>query len=435
MLDALRKNKVHLADYPYAQDVECRLLMSDFSTLDIEILEEILYSPLKISLTKLARSLSCDESEIVPSLKKFEQVGLLSFVEDTLLIDKDKRKYFEFEITRFDPHFKPDMEFLQGLLRKVPIHILPTWYAIPRTSNNIFESIVEKYLLTPHIFQRFLNELHFADPILNSIIQDVHTSPDLKVSSSDLIAKYNLTAKSFEEMILTLEFNFACCLVFEKEGDHWLEFVTPFHEWKEYLYFFRATEPVCIDSPIEKRDESDFAFIEEMSDLLLKAKKSPLVIASSPALEKLTLLKLAEYEARTLRILEAGDAWLDLSLDNRALYLYRNPHNKILSLSVSERYIREAEKAVKRVLHGEWVYVDDFIRSSLVPLNEQSVIALKRLGKQWKYALPVYSEEEKTLLRAVIFEWLYEFGMVQVGMCRGKECFALTSFGRFFFEE
>ncbi len=432
----LRKNKVNMADYPFDQDVDCRMMISDFSALDIQILEEILYSPLKISLTKLARAVSCKESELTELLKKFEKVGLLTVSEDTILIDKEKRKYFEFEATRFDPNFKPDMEFLQGLLRKVPIHVLPGWYSIPRTSNNIFESIVEKYLLTPHIFTRFIEELNLGDPVLSAIIQDVYNSPELKIASSDLIAKYNLTARSFEEMILILEFHFACCLVFEKEGDHWLEFVAPFHEWKEFLCFFRATEPICIDpKEIIQPDPRDFAFIEEMSSLLLKAKKSPLQVAKSAPLEKLCLLKLADYIDGKLYALEAGDAWLDLSLENRALHLYRHPNNRILSLVGAEKYLREAEKAIKRVLHGNWVYFDDFLKGILVPLNENSIVMLKRFGKHWKYSLPTYTEEEKALFRASIFEWLYEFGMVSIGTCEEKDCFAVTEWGRFFFAD
>src|SRR3990167_4305998 len=99
-VSSVRKNKVNLSDYPYAQDVECRLLMSDFSTIDVKLLEEILYSPLKISLKKLARNLECDEKILDLPLKKFEEVGLLTFAEDAILIDKEKRKYFAFEITR-----------------------------------------------------------------------------------------------------------------------------------------------------------------------------------------------------------------------------------------------------------------------------------------------------------------------------------------------
>lgn len=436
-LSPARKNKVNLSDYNYQQDMENRILMSDFSTLDVELLEEILYSPLKVSGKKLARSVGCSDEELAASLRKFSSAGLLSVKDDAILVDKEKRKYFEFQITRFDPDFKPDMEFVQGLLRKVPIHLLPTWYSIPRTSNNIFESIVEKYLFTPHIFQRYLMELNFGEPLLPAIMNDVFSAPDFKISSSDLIARYNLKREVFEEILLILEFNFVCCLCYEKADDHWLEFVVPFHEWHEYLRFYRATEPTPLASnePIQRKAEKDFAYIEELSALLSKAKKKGLPIEKTPQIEKLCLVKLADYTDGKLYPLEAGLSWLDLSLENRALHLYRHPHNRILSLNVGERYVREAEKSIKRVLHGKWVYFDDFLKGVLVPLNEHSVVMLKRFGKHWKYTLPVYGEEEKAILRATLFEWLYEMGMVATGTCHGRDCFAVTPFGRFFFEE
>ena len=436
-LSPARKNKVNLADYNSQQDIENRILMSDFSTLDIQILEEILYSSLKSSLKKLVRTIGCGTEELLNSLKKLSSTGLISIQGDEILIDKEKRKYFEFQIHRFDPQFKPDMEFIQGILRKVPIHLLPTWYATPRTSNNIFESIVEKHLLTPHIFQRYLMELNFGDPTLDAMMDDVFSSPDLKVSSSDLISKYNLKRADFEEILLILEFNFVCCLCYEKEDDHWLEFVTPFHEWREYLLFVRSTEtpPIPATEQVERLKDTDFSWIEEMSGILLKAKKKPLAIERSPMIDKLCLLKLAEYGEGKLRTLEAGDAWLDLSLENRSLHLYRHPHNRILSLETSERHVREAEKSIKRVLHGKWVYFDDFLKGVLVPLSEHSVVALKRAGKHWKYVLPTYGDEEKAILKATIFEWLFEKGMVMIGTCRGRDCFALTHFGRFFFDD
>src|SRR3990167_5988577 len=281
-LSPARKNKINLSDYNCGQDIENRMMMSDFSTLDVDILGEILFSPLKISAKKLARNVGCEESALLATLKKLSQSGLLTVQGDNILVDKDKRKYFEFQITRFDPSFKPDMEFLQGILRKVPIHLLPVWYAIPRTSNNIFESIVEKYLLTPQIYQRYLMELNFGDPLMSAIIQDVFAAPDFKISSTDLISKYNLPRAHFEEILLLLEFNFVCCLTYEKADDHWLEFVAPFHEWHEYLRLIKSTETPRLPTslPILRRRESDFAFIENAMALLLEIKKKPLFIPS-----------------------------------------------------------------------------------------------------------------------------------------------------------
>src|SRR5205807_9550304 len=136
-----------------------------------------------------------------------------------------------------EPDFKPDMEYLQGILRKVPIHVLPLWYAIPRTSNNIFESIVEKYLLTPNAYHRYLSELTFTNPIAARVMHDVFTSPDCRMSSSDIITKYNLTRAEFEEILLLLEFSFVACVTYTRGEDLFLEWVTPFNEWHEYLLF------------------------------------------------------------------------------------------------------------------------------------------------------------------------------------------------------
>ena len=182
------------------------------------------------------------------------------------------------------------MEFLQGLLKKVPIHILPTWYSIPRTSDNIFESIVEKCLQTPNIYQRYLMELNLGNEEIDAVIRDIFCSEDLKVTSSDFISKYNLAREDFEEIMLLLEFNFVACMTFEKQDDHWIEYVTPFHEWSEYLKFLRSTEASIIKGP-HKMDQGAFPFIEKMSDLLIQGKNQSVEIEPTPYIKKLTLLK------------------------------------------------------------------------------------------------------------------------------------------------
>ncbi|MBS0626427.1 MAG: hypothetical protein JSS32_10285 [Verrucomicrobia bacterium] len=474
-LSPARKNKVNLADYNSSQDIENRIMMSDFTAFEHSVLEEILFSPLKVSLKKLSRAVDCADEEIEPILKKLTAAGLVALEGDSILVDKEMRKYFEFQITRFDSDFKPDMEFLQGLLKKVPIHILPTWYSIPRTSNNIFESIVEKYLLTPQAFNRYLGELNLGDPRIVGIIHDVYASPLFKVSSSDLISKYNLNRRDFEEIMVLLEFNFACCLSYEKEDDHWLEFATPFYEWRQYLLFLQETEAHPIEQPelVFRKRDNDFSFVEDMGAILSLAQKKPISVGqwqkSNPlptalarelahqlhlapdeewpqvqgylaqVIEKLCLVKLADCIDGRLYALEAANDWLDQSLQNRALFLYRHPLNQTLSCQLpaslaTERHLREAEKAIKRVLHGKWVYFDEFIKGVLVSLDEDSVVMLKRTGKTWRYTIPTYDEDKKALIRATFLEWLFETGMVAPGTVDGRDCFCATPFGRLFFE-
>ena len=174
----IKKNKVLLSDYDYKRDIESRLLLSRFTETEYAVLEEILYSSIRAPLSKIAKNIDLSEAETADILQKFVKTGLIAFEDDFMVVvDKEMRKYFEVEAEKFEESFRPGMEFLQHLLKKVSIHILPQWYAIPRTSDNIFESIVEKYLQTPQIFQRHLLDLNFENPILPAIAQDVLKSP------------------------------------------------------------------------------------------------------------------------------------------------------------------------------------------------------------------------------------------------------------------
>ncbi|HEY5259031.1 MAG TPA: hypothetical protein VIJ46_00160 [Rhabdochlamydiaceae bacterium] len=439
-MSALRKNKIQLSDYDYRRDIENRLLMAQFSTVDLEVLEEILYSSLTIPIKKLAKSLDITEQATLASLEKLSKTGLLTLDKDTVVVDKEMRKYYEAQIVKFDEDFTPGMEFLQGLLKKVPIHVLPTWYSISRTSNNIFDSIVEKYLLSPQVFQRYLSEIHFADANLTAIVQEVFQAPDFTVSSEVLIEKYKLTREQFEEYMLLLEFSFLCCIGYKKVGALWQEIVTPFHEWREYLAFLRDTQPVPIEDPskVERENEDDFAFIHQLSALLKRAKKEPFVNEDKkldPFIQKLRLVRLADLIDGRLYALESANDWLDMKDENKALYLYRHPLNRLLSehfpahLS-TERNLREAEKSILSVLGSGWVYYDDFIKGVLAPLSEQSAVILKKVGKTWKYALPEYNDEESAFIKATVMEWLPEIGIISTGVCEGRDAFAVTPFGQ-----
>ncbi len=442
---SLRKNKIILSDYDHRSDIQNRLLMAQFTTFDLEILEEILYSSLHIPIRKLAENLDAEEEDVMPTLKKLSKTGLLAIFEKEIVVDKEMRKYYETQIAKFNNDFTPGMDFLQGQLRKVPIHVLPNWYAIPRTSNNIFDSLVEKYLLTPQIFQRYLAEIHFGDPCLSAITQAVYHSPDFKITSNAIIEKFGFSREQFEEYMLHLEFNFICCLGYNKIGNEWMEVVTPFHEWREYLTFLKNTEvkPIADPSQIVRKETHDFAFIQHLAALLNKAKKHPFPIAETKQelhylVAKLRLLKLAEIKEGKLHALETANDWLDMRLENRALYMYRHPHNRLLSDLIpiqlcTEKLVREAEKSILRVLNTGWVYYDEFIKGVLVALDESSTVILKRTGKSWRYTLPEYTEDERILIKAAIFEWLFEAGMVCTGSQAGRECFCVTPFGQSFF--
>lgn len=457
-----RKNKINLSDYDYIKDLDNRLLMSEFSTLDLEILEEILYSPLVLSASQLAKNLNLTKEQILPTLQKLTKVQLLDLNSDAIFVDKEVRKYYEAQIIKFDEDFKPNMEFLQGLLKKVPIHILPLWYNIPKTADNIFDSIIEKYLLTPHIFQRYVEDLHFPDPVLSKIVEDVFHAPDFEISSRELTEKYGLSHKQFEEYILYLEFHLICCLSYKKVHHACQEIVTPFYEWRQYLRFLRDTQPESIQSinQIKRKKETDFAYIEDLTSLLLYVKKHPLPLSLtqgkyqlrpeskealakvnkdlnteewSELIQKLLLLNMADVVDNRLYVLDIANQWLGRTLENRALTFYRYPLNYIQfpeKATFSEKSIREAEKSILRILDSGWVYFDDLIKAAIANLHDKKSVQLTRIGKHWKYQLPAYSEEDIAFLKTILFKWLYELGIIAYGTHAGKDCLRVTSFGQ-----
>lgn len=469
-LSSSRKNKISLEDYNYKQDIENRLLMAQFVCNDLTVLEEILYSSIKIPIRKLAKNTNLSEEELMPILEKLSKTGLFAFEQDSIVVDKDRRKYFESQVMKFDPDFKPGMDYLQCLLRKVPIHVLPIWYSIPRTSNNIFDSLVEKYFLTPQIFQRYLSELHFSDPILMGIVDCVYNSKELKVYGKDLIEKFGISREQFEHYLLQLEFHFVCYLSYEKIDDAWVEIVTPLQEWREYAIFLQNTHTPSISEQdsVQRNRKEDFAFIADLSHLLSLAKKQPLhlsqdknkqLVLVEPSVSlvasklqdidiqnldyihklivKLRQLKLADVVDNRLYALENANDFLDMRLENRALFLYRHPLNRFFGPHIAEmitdRNLREAEKSIQRVIHSGWVYFDDFAKGVIAPLGEDSIVTLKKQGKIWKYALPSYTEEELALIKATVLEWLFELGVTAAGKHNGKECFTVTSFGQSLF--
>jgi len=75
-LSPVRKNKISLSDYDYQKDIENRLLMSQFTSTDLEVLEEILYSSLQIPVKKLSKTLEIEEQKVFLSLEKLAKTDL-----------------------------------------------------------------------------------------------------------------------------------------------------------------------------------------------------------------------------------------------------------------------------------------------------------------------------------------------------------------------
>lgn len=241
---AVRKSKIVLSDYNFRRDVEIRLLTAHLTTFEVTTLKEILDNSLKFPLSNLSSALDCEKAELVPVIEKFKSIKLLKLENEMVVVEKDMRKHFESHFLKFDEDFEPGVEFIQILLNKVPIQHLPQWYGLPRTTNHIFQTLVEKYLQTPKIYENYLQEFFLENSLLTCIAKDIFDTPDLKISGKVIKEKYHLSDEFFQEMMLTMEYSFIACLRYEPVGSHWEEIITPFQEWKEYMSFMKKSSPV-----------------------------------------------------------------------------------------------------------------------------------------------------------------------------------------------
>lgn len=433
-----RKNKITLTDYNYRQDIENRLFMAELSILEADVLTEIVNGSLKTPIDVLADNLNISPKELKKVLDKLVKSRLFKIEGTWIVVDKEMRKYYEAQILKFDKDFRPDLEYLQGLLSKVPIQALPLWYAIPRSSDNIFQSIVEKFLQTPKVYERYLQELSFENPILSAIVKEIFEANDYKLSSQKLIEKFKLSREQFEEHMLFLEFSLVGCISYHKVDDVWQEVVTPFHEWREYQLLIQKTNPTPIkDSQnIKTQYTHHFGFLNELNAFLASISKKgiPLKSGCSKIIDACLLLKIARIDKQKVIPTAHTQEWLEKPLPEQALYLYRQSLNHLLSdergASFSEKDFREVEKSLKRLSHGEWVYFDDFLKGCLAAVGSALPVYLQNKGRRWKYCTPEYRENELQFIKLIICDYLMKAGMIDIGYHHEKLCLCLTPFGR-----
>jgi hypothetical protein len=446
-----RKTRIILTDYPYRRDIENRLLLSHLSVLEVDLLIEILHCSLQISIHQLAESLDVEIDDLIPTLDKLAPMKLYKRNGDMLTVDKEMRKYYEIQLEKFDEDFEPNLEFLQSLLNKVPIHVLPLWYAIPRHSDNIFASIIENYFLTPKIYRQYLDELEFDDPLLANITEDIYKAPGYKILAQTLIDKYHLTREAFEEALLLLEYHFVCCLSYTKKGDYWEETVTPFYEWHQFLlHESKGIPKTILNQAIQPRCKEEFGFIKEMEAVILACQSNkrarsafkPLFLQTAQEFDLLLdkVLEagfIAEEKNNSLYATEKGLLWLKKNLSEQineiiSLWLTNPPSSSVAPHLWTARNVRLIEKYLKKLRPNDWVFLNDFISGFISPIGNKEPVTLKNKGKKWKYMLPTYDGEELDYIAQVITERFYELGVVSIGQLDGKICFCLTQFGHQF---
>lgn len=449
MLQAtLRKTKINLADYGYRKDIENRILMSQLSDFEVSLLQEIIHHSLTISIQELSQELNTAVDTLIPVLDKLAATKLFKRQNHSLIVDKELRKFYESQLQKFDDDFVPDLEFLQQLLNNLPIHLLPQWYAISRTSTNIFASIIEKYFSTPKIYLQYLIELQFDDPLLHSIIDEVYQAPHFKVNGADIMAKFGLTRETFEEYLLLLEYHFVCCLSYNKKDEGWIEVVTPFAELRDFLIYESQAKGHPIHEPIECIIDKDFSFIQDMTTLIkscqtkkiqpkevknLQAKTAPKIKRLVDKLIQVEYVKL--NEKGEILATEKGKSWISKEQPEKIENLASEPLNRLtqdFGPLWNIRNLHLIEKKLRKLPPNLWVELDRFIQGFIAPIGNKEPVTLKKKGKKWKYEVPLYTDQEKQFIQAVVLERLSELGVVNTGNHKGKMVFCLTPFGSHF---
>lgn len=445
-----RKSKIILSEYPYEKDIKNRLFLSRLTLFEVSLLQEILHHSLKFSVNQLAEEMGCSLEQLLPTIDKLSDSGLFKRANMTIEVDKEKRKFFEFQIQKFDEDFTPDLEFLLSALNLLPIQLLPNWYAIPRTSDHIFSSIIERYLLTPKLYQQYLNELSFDDPILHAIVEDVHQQFPQQVTALSLKEKYQIDSKTFEEYLLLLEYHFVCCLSYQKKDEQWIEVVTPIAEWADYLMFEKKAKPQKVDGAVKSDLPKDFNFIKEFIKVMHAVESTALtpdwlaasVSAAVPSvlfkqlLSKLLQVKVVQYvdETKKISLTPKGKRWLAKSEHQLIRDLSNDPLNTVSNSSQFEqlwtaRNLKLVEKSLSQLKPDEWIEFDQFFSCFTEPLADREPITLKKKGKKWKYSIPSYQNHEKEFVKSVLFERLLELAIIATGNYKEKRCFCVTEFG------
>jgi hypothetical protein len=326
-------------------------------------------------------------------------------------------------------------------------------------------------LITPQVFQRYLVDLNVAGDLLGQIATDVFSSKELELSGETIKKKYALSAEEFEEIVLLLEFHFICCLAYRKQGEGWKEVVVPFAEWKQYLTFLQDSLPSEQASrEIRSLRPDDYGFSKDLAELLMHIDREPTHFtfkankwtvdpkvaqflvpefpntASSPKLpsfasymdsllEKGILLGFTVKQSSQLALTEAAFEWLEMGKEERAIAIFKHPFHQIRSFQIhSERNIHELENSLGRIVKVGWVLFDDFIKGSSVALKEEKKVRLKKEGRKWRYSLPTYSEEEQHYLDAAVLGYLFESGIVRLGLLGSDIVFRVTELGASLFE-
>lgn len=430
--EVTREPVIDLSDYDYGQDIRNRVLMSQLSKQDVEVLDELLHQSLTFKLEELVEDCDLSLKVVQESLKKFSTVGLCQIEGTKVSVDKEMRKYYEVQIKKFDEDFNPDLSYLFSNLQKVPIHVLPKWYSLPKSAEEIFSSLISSYLETAKKYDRYLTRFRFDDPTLDGIVEDVFSAKDWTIRSKELREKYKLDREEFEKIMLTLEFHFVCVVSYRTVGDQWKEVVTPLYEWHELLYKRERALPRLTKEKVKPNWPSPFHFIERMTTWIRKLGDSSEPKEEERILSRAFALDLCNKRGSVLSLTHTAKDWLEMPEEEKGAFLHRQPLEEELSKNptlLTERCAGTVEKALRKLPDG-WVSLEDVLDSMLLPLSTSEGITLTKSGRKWSFLTKSLTAEERLFVEKFITTRLAEEAIVEIGSLKKGICLRITPHGR-----
>jgi len=459
----VKKQKIELEDYNFERDRFLRLYLSKISIETKEVLEEIIQSSLQFSLKEFSSGFNKTTEHLLPLFQEFETIKLLVVSGDLVQVNKEMRKYFEHSLELFEEGFSPDMIFLYQNLKKVPIHCLPLWYLLSKTSNNLFLSLIEKYLMTPHIYERYLQEMS-EEAIVLQAKEIIYRSKELSLSVTSLQKELHLNDKEMEKVLILLEFLLVGGVHFVQQENTYKRYFSMFQEYRTYRLEQKRRQlhrlPLKEVTPLRRLP---FAFLQDLQILCSLSEEEKIVLQKNllptsiiddlvhrcklqsmqttetlsycnHLLSKGLQLSLLSVHKQQLVVLEEYFAWKALPIEEQSLYLLRHENNKPLSYKgdpslICAKNIKSAQKAIVHAIGHGWVKLENLLDAVTVPLHSQEEICLQKVGVRYLYQLPSYNSDEKELLQSIFLDTLFTSGLVEKGDWNGVCCIRVTAFG------
>ena len=450
---------INLSEYQHELEIEARILIEQLSSFEIQLVNALFYSSLRTSVEELQGELNADAAQVEAALDALSPLELFHLNNGSISINKETRKRLEPLIERLESDFSPTIQYLVDKLSYVPINLLPKWYALPHTSDQITQSIIDKYLSTPSKYTQQLTQLKNNNAHAQQMCDILYRSPQLRVPLRDVAEALSLSLRECHALILELEFHFACCLTYEMVNETLKPIVVPPTEWTCYLATQEETiSPLIREDHVKRMHRHDFGFVNDMGKLLrsllievitLDKERFPdnhaildrfttsiptelATIHFQQLVAALDVLNLANVKKSALTLTPEGNSWLSLTQEEQAMLLYFchlkcYHHNSGI---FSDRDVRKVEKALSALSPNSWIPFETFCNSTIGAIGTTTPVTLRCVGRRWHYELPTYSDQERTFIQEVLTSHLYQCGMIATGWYNGQLHFKVTPFGQ-----